>query len=1111
MCKKGGCHHTIVAHFLYIALTYLLLNYQRDRCHMRETPLIKILQWSRRHNWLLFGIVPLTFALAVLLLWGSLRIIEQEKKRLILDFSTLVSYIKEQEKFLQDIKDPSGFSFTVKHEKSLNRDTFEKYPGDRDDYYSVPDSQANLTYSWKCSKNINCSDTEQNIAPYGIYLSYKFLSFWSSSYFPSSPVWLMSADDSINIGVPALDKDNVNFNEDLFEYQSSTQIAEKYISQQGGMRNCKITQESNTVTWLKDKSLPEKLLGIITTEIHSDDNSAYGFNDCLYAVVILDPKRINILERAVYPVLDSSFWLQRRDNFWFTHQRYGTLLGDGEAPSFEEPGIYLSTDGIIFKVTDDSENWAGYYRVSYFNFFQDNTWLSGGLLTIIIFSLFGSLAYHRWYTQRVIIPAQISHDKLLESDEFSKTLIQTAPVAVCLISRENCNVIFANALALEWLNPDTSGKIGISSWADSFLCRIIQDNKFGMIEQLVISDTLTVNVNYVSTRYKQKDVILCAFTDVSIHVETERHLKQARLAANEANEAKTLFLATMSHEIRTPLYGTLGTIELLSLTELNTKQRQYLNRIEVASQSLMQLISDILDISKIEANQLLLENVAFDPIELVQSCTGSYSSVAYNKGLLLFSIIPTDLPAQVCGDPNRLRQIINNLISNAIKFTYYGHVIIRISQTKHTTTQSRLLIEILDSGIGIEAEHLKNLFKPFFLINAENNTPNGAGLGLFICSRLADLMNSKIQVISEPRIGTKFSFEIDFGLPEINIPPAVAPKLDQANIMVRSPHPDLTKNIVLWLNYWGATAKTFVEHLSYDDRHITLVDIQLKKETLPPDWNGQTVTISLSEQFDHAYNIDAYNMLSIGFGLEQFFHGSIAQQSQKPVLPHFSINVLIAEDNPLNQITLKEQLELLGCVVTLASDGEEALALWDISPSDMIFTDVNMPYLNGYGLATKLRSEGVTVPIIGLTANAMLDEEKRCIESGMDAWLVKPIELKKLAQILKSYIGTEQLKHIDDSLLALPVVDIMNKHRDIFIQSMNDDLESLQKSIINQDVKMVIMTLHRMRGALVLANYRDLSLRLEAMGEYLESYGMDEKCIPQVNTLVSEIQLLIEQ
>lgn len=1078
---------------------------------MRETPLIKILQWSRRHNWLLFGIVPLTFALAVLLLWGSLRIVEQEKKRLVLDFSTLVSYAREQEKFLQEINDPRDFSFAQSHKDLFNQRIVEKYPGTQDDYYSIPESQANLTYSWECAKDSDCTKTEQNVSPYGVYLSYKFLNFWSSSYFPSSSVWLISANDIINIGVPALDDDDSDFKEDLSEYQIVTQAVEKFVAQKK-IEGCQIADESNKVVWFKDQSLPEKLLGIIMTDIQITVPAATNkANNCLYAVTVLDPQRINILERAVYPMLDSSFWLQRRDNFWFTHQHYGTLLGEGEAPSFDEQGIYLTANGIVFKVNDDSENWTGYYLVSYLNFFQDNTWLSGGLLTIILFSLFGSLAYNRWYTQRVIIPAQVAHDRLLESDEFSKTLIQTAPVAVCLISRDNCRVIFANELALAWLNPDAEGKIGISSWSDSFLCQIIKDNKAGMIEQLIISEKLTVNVSYVSTRYKQNDVILCAFTDVSIHVETERHLKQAKLAANEANEAKTLFLATMSHEIRTPLYGTLGTIELLSLTELNTKQRQYLNRIEVASQSLMQLISDILDISKIEANQLQLENSLFNPIELIQSCTGSYSSVAYNKGLLLFSVVPTDAPQQVWGDANRLRQIINNLISNAIKFTDYGHVIVRLSQTQQTASRSRLLIEILDSGIGIEADNQSNLFKPFFLINSETNTTSGAGLGLFICSRLAGLMNGKIQVVSEPRIGSKFSVEIDFSLPEVSQPSAATPKLDRANIVVRSPHPELTKNIVLWLNYWGANAKAWVEQLSVDDKYTTLLDVQLKKETSTVNWQGQTVTISLSDQLDHTYNIDAYSILSIGFGLEQFFYGSITQTSPQPTFPNFAINVLIAEDNPLNQITLKEQLELLGCSVTLAADGEEALALWDISPSDVIFTDVNMPYLNGYGLATRLRSEGVTVPIIGLTANAMLDEENRCIESGMDAWLVKPIELKKLAEILRHYIGTEQLKHIDESILSLPAVDILNKHRDIFIQSMSDDLATLEESINGQNTKMVMMTLHRMRGALVLANYHDLSLRLEVMGEYLEQHGLDEKSTPQVNALVNEMQQLVKQ
>ncbi|QFG76682.1 hypothetical protein DMB90_10830 [Raoultella planticola] len=208
----------------------------------------------------------------------------------------------------------------------------------------------------------------------------------------------------------------------------------------------------------------------------------------------------------------------------------------------------------------------------------------------------------------------------------------------------------------------------------------------------------------------QQDVILCAFADVSSHAEMERHLMRARKAADEANEAKSTFLATMSHEIRTPLYGALGTLELLSLTELNSQQRQYVSRIEDASQMLLQIISDILDISKIEAGQLQLEETSFNPRELVQSCTGTYAGMAHRKGLLLFSSVTTDVPPWVKGDPTRLRQILNNLISNAIKFTESGYVIVRMSASGRSSTAVRLLLEVCDSGVGISKPRRETLY-----------------------------------------------------------------------------------------------------------------------------------------------------------------------------------------------------------------------------------------------------------------------------------------------------------------------------------------------------------------------------------------------------------------
>ncbi|WP_145598903.1 hybrid sensor histidine kinase/response regulator [Yersinia alsatica] len=632
----------------------------------------------------------------------------------------------------------------------------------------------------------------------------------------------------------------------------------------------------------------------------------------------------------------------------------------------------------------------------------------------------------------------------------------------------------------------------------------------GSIERLTLPDARIVYVVYAPTCYRQQAVILCAFTDVSAHAEMEQNLTRAKQAADEANDAKSTFLATMSHEIRTPLYGALGTLELLSLTQLNNQQRQYVDRIEGASQMLLQIISDILDISKIEAGQLQLDKSEFNPRELVQECTGAYAGMAHQKGLLLFSIVATDIPERVIGDPARIRQILNNLISNAIKFTAIGTVVVRLSLLERCSLNAKFLLEVCDSGVGIDKAEQEKLFTPFYLIDSANHMAGGAGLGMSICARLAELMNTKIQLRSEPQMGSQFSVELNTELTEAG--DTLTPQLKGTSILVRTPHPELTENIGDWLKHWGAELATETDALFTTDGQTILLDIVRKVTEITEEWQWLRLDLSLSGEAVASSDVDAYNLSSIGFGLERLQHGVQCTKSRVPTLPHFNLRILVAEDNPLNQVTLKGQLEKLGCEVTIADDGEEALALWDISPHDMVMTDVNMPYLNGYELARKLRSEGVTSPIIGVTANAMRDEERRCIEAGMNAWLVKPIELKELAELLRKNVQPGWIDETgDEKAFILPEPNVLEKHRNIFLASMREDLQHLADGITQKDADSLIMTLHRMRGALVLAQFRELAAEMEILEQQIQASRLNEGCLVDVVAMAAEINQLLVQ
>ncbi len=596
---------------------------------------------------------------------------------------------------------------------------------------------------------------------------------------------------------------------------------------------------------------------------------------------------------------------------------------------------------------------------------------------------------------------------------------------------------------------------------------------------------------YAPTRYLGQDVTLCVFADVSARAEIESNLERARIAADEANEAKSTFLATMSHEIRTPLYGALGTLELLGLTELTQLQRKYVDRIEASSSILLQIISDILDTSKIEADQLQLEKAPFNPRELVQNCTSSYAAMAQQNGLLLFSCVDAQVPESVLGDAVRIRQILGNLISNAIKFTEAGHVIVRLRSVPGTASQVRLVFEVCDTGVGIEKSLHGELFTPFYLVKNSSRTARGAGLGLSICWSLARMMSSSIEVWSEPGLGSRFWFELGLETVAQEEEQEEAPALQGARIAVRTPHPELTDNICAWLQRWGGQARAAgaAPVAAHDDE--LLLDVLLPADSPAPGWMGPHLNLSSPDN----RGIDGHNVLSIGLGIAQVLGGAQRSAGSGSDLPLFDLRVLVAEDNPVNQVTLRGQLESLGCEVTVADDGEEALALWDISPHDLVLTDVNMPYLNGYELAERLRAEGVACPIVGVTANAMLDEENRCLDAGMNAWLVKPIPLRTLVRTLEKFAPKKRLRPapaqadtpVGDTPqpAALSEPNVLQTHRQVFVQCMNDDIAMLARGLEEHRPDLAAQALHRMRGALLLARMQELAARTQSLEDQL--------------------------
>ncbi|WP_460927844.1 ATP-binding protein [Pseudomonas sp. MC6] len=608
---------------------------------------------------------------------------------------------------------------------------------------------------------------------------------------------------------------------------------------------------------------------------------------------------------------------------------------------------------------------------------------------------------------RFITPAIQRIQALVESELFSRDVIQTAPVALCVLRRSDGQVVLDNTLARQWLGQ-CSEQLGAGWIRDAF-----DENTPCLTDYFETADGRHLYLSCAPTRYKGEDVLLCAFSDISARRQIEAALEQARQSADAANEAKTLFLATMSHEIRTPLYGVLGTLELLARTQLDTQQKSYLRAIEGSSATLLQLICDVLDVSKIEAGQLALELSEFSVPALVHEVVQGYAAAAQSKGLQLYACLDPQLPECLMGDVSRVRQILNNLLSNAVKFTDSGRVVLRVRLLAREGERVCLQWQVSDTGKGIAHDDQAFIFEPFYQTAGNTNVVAGTGLGLPICLRLTHLMNGTLRMVSEPGLGSSFSLSVPLEQRACNTPTAALPPLAADLVYVVSPVRELADSISGWLRRWGARAHIGAPDGIEPDATALLLELYPAAFGQRPHlaWRGPRVLASGDGAHEpqctgDGWQVNLNDLLAIQRAVRQAQSGQIIHRppdTEAHALRPLRLHILVAEDNVINQLILRDQLEELGCTVALASDGEEALALWPDAAFDIVLTDVNMPRLNGYELAKALRRLGCSIPIIGATANALRGEDALCLAAGMNHCLVKPFTLRALFAVLAPY------------------------------------------------------------------------------------------------------------
>ncbi|OLF53700.1 hybrid sensor histidine kinase/response regulator [Pseudomonas chlororaphis] len=1022
----------------------------------KETLLENLTRSSIRLNRGLLAFLVLTLLLIGISYWSTRKLVDEQYGTFDFHFTRMMGGIQEHEIFLGKL---IGKGATDKVRVDNNRFYLQKkLPEFGPDVYEGREFPFSIPFSFNAPASKIAPDQLPKLLSLGSHLVDFYGAFWAISHYQAPQVFLFNAEDNFSIVVPAAGQSPRS----LWKVAPSNQPFTRQL-QKRLMANS-TEQADGVIRWEpidtpRQSGAATQLMAFVTVPLPPELLPIQGASDRVGIASLLNMDQLNNIDRVMA-------W-SMYDHFTLIAPTGKVLVGLAPAPGLHE-GLNLTRDGLVFKVSNKTgEAWSALYTVSFKSYFQYTLWPMLALLMLLIGLIVGGWRLSRWYRSRVVTPAYNAHQRLVESEAFSRVVIDSAPIGLCVVRRADFKVLLANQKAQQWQ--------GSIKRLRPLFTR--QQSPDGSGETQLDIDGTHLQVGFVPTRYQGEDALLCAFNDVTSHVEDAAVLEQARLAADAANKAKTLFLATMSHEIRTPLYGVLGTLELLGLTRLDTQQRTHLQTIQRSSTTLFQLISDVLDISKIESGQMDIESTEFCPLQMIEDTLHTYAAFAEQKGLLLYACVDAALPDLLLGDPTRIRQILNNLVSNAIKFTDAGRVVLRARLVHCVDGRASVEWQVTDSGIGISPEQQERLFDTFYQVR-DASSEAGAGLGLAICRWLAEMMDGQIRVVSEPGLGSSFSLQL-----KLKTLPGTLAGCDEIlpttqAVYVRAPAAELAQSTCDWLNRLGIVAKPLPGFVEESRQNALLVDV------LPGDaslaWAGPRVLCTAGDHrptqatpADH--QVDAHDVRAIARVVSLTLHGkSIAPPSlEARPAGQLGLHILVAEDNPVNQAIIKEQLEALGCTVTTASNGEEALQLWQPQVFDLVLTDVNMPLRNGYELTQALRERDRQIPIIGVTANAMREEGARCLAVGMNAWIVKPLSLQTLHHYLSKLCASTPPQEPRPMIQSTPapapddtMIELSPKMRELFISTMRQDIRHVTDALQANDAKRLAERLHSAAGAL---------------------------------------------
>ncbi|MFA9441635.1 ATP-binding protein [Uliginosibacterium sp. sgz301328] len=751
--------------------------------------------------------------------------------------------------------------------------------------------------------------------------------------------------------------------------------------------------------------------------------------------------------------------------------------------------------------------------------------------------------FGKWRIYRDILrPSAARLQQLRDSGALVTTVLQAAPAGIFVLKHGQVEPSIANDRARALLQRPVVG-----------------DARHPLLGELIGRDTspapgevrvtlpdgqaCDLLVTSSQIQYGGESARLCTLTDISDNkraeaalVEASTSAERARAAADAANQAKTLFLSTMSHEIRTPLHGMLGTLELMGHADMPASQRRWLERAEGSARSLLEVVDEVLDFSKIESGEIHLEHTPFDPVALIESVVLAYASLAHQKGLVLQCALRPDVDIRLLGDPGRLRQVASNLLNNAIKFTEVGRVFVRLDIDMGADDdesddfddaddggpvampQAAIRVQVADSGIGIAPEQQRQLFEPFVQARA-GNTP-GTGLGLAISRRLANLMHGDIDLVSTPGVGSSFVLLADLSVERVQ---PVAAVLEGIRVVLRASVRDIRDNLTNLLAARGAEVRLQGDPLPGDaepGQYLLVVsddDVRPTREevggyaavvqlTSLPLLDEDEAWLFETDPYSHANIVDAV-LRAAGRRVAHAAHTTITTRS-------LGLHVAVIDDHPVSRELLAEQLAHLGCKAYCYRDAETALKDLARIDVDVALVDINLPGMSGYDFTRQAKRAGHLWPVIGTSANAVLTESQRAREAGMHDYLVKPISLEQLRAALVKHAPAEpaDVGSAADRLGDAGGVIHSEHLRKTFLRALDADWRALNQAVGQSNFAVATEHAHRLKGGFAVMHMAAEAALAEAIEQAAQRAQPDtlragvERLRPCVARLMEEPQ-----